>query len=165
MTREQAALAPVDEQAFRNTLGRFATGVAVVTAVHAGERVGMAVNSFTAVSLSPPLMLFCAAHTSRTWPRIREAGVFGVSILGEGQGRLCRQFAARHQDRFAGVDTVTGTTGAPLIRGAIAHVEGQIVDVHEGGDHDVVLGEAITLGSREGRPLVFFGGQLDTIAS
>ena len=93
----------IDSAHYRQVLGHFATGVTVITAIDDGEAVGLAANSFTSVSLEPPLVAFCAAHESTTWPRIRAARRFCVNVLAEDQEDVCRVFAAKGADRFAGV--------------------------------------------------------------
>jgi 3-hydroxy-9,10-secoandrosta-1,3,5(10)-triene-9,17-dione monooxygenase reductase component len=141
----------------RGVMACFATGVAVITAAEPGRPpVGMAVNSFVSVSLEPPLVLFCAAHTSSTWPAIRAAGHFCANVLAAGQEELARAFA-RKGDRFAGVAHTPGVTGAPVLRDVHAHVECKIVDTYEAGDHTVVLGRVVDLGAdTEAAPLLFY---------
>lgn len=140
----------------RGVMACFATGVVVVTADRPDGPVGMAVNSFVSVSLDPPLVLFCAAHTSSTWPAIRAAGHFCANVLAAGQEELARAFA-RKGDRFAGVAHTPGVTGAPVLRDVHAHVECKIVDTYEAGDHTVVLGRVVDLGAdTEAAPLLFY---------
>src|SRR5499427_3533171 len=87
-----------DDRRFRDVMGYFATGVTIITAMDGDEPVGMAANSFTSLSLDPPLILFCVAHTSSTWPRIEQAGTFAVNILGEDHEELSQLFAAKAAD-------------------------------------------------------------------
>ena len=94
----------VDASEMRRVLGHFASGVTIVTGMDAGEPVGFACQSFTSVSLTPPLVLFCPAHTSSTWPRIRKAGSFSVNVLAEDQTDLCLRFATSGADKFGGLD-------------------------------------------------------------
>ncbi|MFF0743467.1 flavin reductase family protein [Streptomyces sp. NPDC004111] len=142
----------------RTALGSFCTGVALVTASGAdGRPAGMAVQSFSSVSLDPPLICFCPAHTSSTWPRIRAAGRFAVNILGADQRDLCGQFAVTGSDKFAGVDWRPGANGAPLIAGVLATVECELADVLDGGDHAIALGRVTALTAHhDGEPLVYF---------
>lgn len=148
-----------DGAAFREVLGQFATGVAVVTATADGEPVGMAVNSFTSVSLDPPLVLFCAARTSTTWPSIRAAGRFAVNILAEHQEDVSRLFATRGADRFGAVDWHLGASGAPVLDDLLAFVDCVIESEHDAGDHVIVIGRVLDLGIRAERgPLLFHGG-------
>jgi len=105
---------------FRRVLGHVPTGVALITATTPAGPTGMAVNSFTAVSLNPPLVSFCAAHTSSTWPRIEAAGAFAVNVLGEHHAEVSRRFARKGADRFAGLVHRSGATGAPVLDGVAA---------------------------------------------
>jgi 3-hydroxy-9,10-secoandrosta-1,3,5(10)-triene-9,17-dione monooxygenase reductase component len=144
---------------FRRVLGHVPTGVALITATTPAGPTGMAVNSFTAVSLNPPLVSFCAAHTSSTWPRIEAAGAFAVNVLGEHHAEVSRRFARKGADRFAGLVHRSGATGAPVLDGVAAHLDCQLYAVHEAGDHVIVLGRVVHLDADEGvRPLVFHGG-------
>jgi 3-hydroxy-9,10-secoandrosta-1,3,5(10)-triene-9,17-dione monooxygenase reductase component len=144
---------------FRRVLGHVPTGVALITATTPAGPAGMAVNSFTSVSLDPPLVSFCAARTSSTWPRIRAAGAFSVNVLGEEHTELSRRFAQKDADRFAGLGHRPGTTGAPVLDGVAAHLDCELHDVLDAGDHVIVLGRVVHLDADEGvRPLVFHGG-------
>ncbi|MGG2460821.1 flavin reductase family protein [Streptomyces sp. RGM 3693] len=158
-----------DDAAMRETLGRFCTGVAVITASQPdGRPVGMAVQSFSSVSLDPPLVCFCPAGTSTTWPKINAAGRFAVNVLAADQQELCRQFAVTGGDKFAGVDWRSGINGAPLLTAALATLECEVADVLPGGDHLIVLGRVTALTPperlRETDPLLYFRrtyGRLD----
>lgn len=142
----------------KSVLSSFCTGVAVVTARGAdGRPAGMAVQSFSSVSLDPPLVCFCPARTSTTWPRIQAAGAFAVNILAADQRDLCRRFAVTGGDKFAGVAWRPGGNGAPLLDGALATVECDLEAVLDGGDHAVALGRVTALTARrEGAPLLYF---------
>lgn len=146
---------PADMKA---VLAGFCTGVAVVTACGGdGRPAGMAVQSFSSVSLDPPLVCFCPARTSATWPRIRAAGAFAVNVLAADQEELCRRFAVTGGDKFAGVNWRPGAGGAPLLDGALATVECVLEDVLDGGDHALALGRVTALAAhREGAPLLYF---------
>lgn len=152
-------LVAVTVEELRRVLGHFPTGVAVVAAIQDAHPYGMAVNSFTSVSLHPPLVAFCAGHTSTTWPWLRRAGQFAVSVLAEGQERLGSAFGTAGSDRFAELAWTRSPLGAPLIPGAVAWLDCTIVRAVPIGDHDLVVGEvgAAGLGDR-GSPLVFFRG-------
>jgi 3-hydroxy-9,10-secoandrosta-1,3,5(10)-triene-9,17-dione monooxygenase reductase component len=102
---------------FRRVLGQVPTGVALITATTPTGPAGMAVNSFTSVSLDPPLVSFCAALTSSTWPRIQAAGAFSVNVLGEHHAEVSRRFAQKGADRFAGLGHRSGATGRPCWTG------------------------------------------------
>lgn len=153
---------------FRETLGRFATGVTAVTAVDPrdGRPIGLAVNSFTSVSLEPPLALFCVARTSTSWPRMRAARCLCVNILGSGQRELCRRLAASGADKFRGVEWVESPGGAPLLAGALAWLECVVDAAHPAGDHVIVVVRVRQLAVAEDcAPLVFFGGQYGRFAA
>jgi 3-hydroxy-9,10-secoandrosta-1,3,5(10)-triene-9,17-dione monooxygenase reductase component len=144
---------------FRRVLGQVPTGVALITATTPTGPAGMAVNSFTSVSLDPPLVSFCAALTSSTWPRIQAAGAFSVNVLGEHHAEVSRRFAQKGADRFAGLGHRSGATGAPVLDGVAAHLDCEVHAVHDAGDHVIVLGRVVHLDADEGvRPLIFHGG-------
>jgi 3-hydroxy-9,10-secoandrosta-1,3,5(10)-triene-9,17-dione monooxygenase reductase component len=148
-----------DDKRFRDVLGHFATGVTIVTAVDDGEPVGLAANSFTSLSLDPPLVLFCVSHTSTTWPRIETAGTFAVNILGEGHEALSTLFATPGADRFSNTRWRRGVSGAPVLEDAIAYVDCRFEADYPGGDHKIVVGRVLDLDVREGaRPLLFYRG-------
>ncbi|MDX3575825.1 MULTISPECIES: flavin reductase family protein [unclassified Streptomyces] len=158
--------APVDAGEFRRVLGSFASGVTVVTAPAAAEEgspAGFACQSFSSLSLDPPLVAFMVARTSTTWPRIARAGVFCVNVLGAGQQALCRAFAASGTDKFAGVDhDPAPVSGAPRLAGALAWIDCTIHAVHTGGDHLIVVGRVNALGTADGAdeaPLLFHRGR------
>jgi 3-hydroxy-9,10-secoandrosta-1,3,5(10)-triene-9,17-dione monooxygenase reductase component len=140
-------------------LGHFATGVVLVTAIDADEPVGMACNSFTSVSLEPPLVLFCAAKSSSTWPRIETSGKWAANILDEDGEEVCRLFAQKGADRFARIAYTPGRTGSPILEDALAFVDCETVAKHDAGDHVIVVGRIIELGyQHEGKPLLFYRG-------
>ena len=156
---EPSSASAFDSAAFRTVCGRFATGVAVVTAQVGDEVVGLAVNSFTSVSLDPPLVLFCAARSSATWPVIRQAGSFAVNFLAADQEAVSRAFASKDGDRFADVSFRVGVTGSPVLDGAVAYLDCDIEAVYPGGDHEIVVGRVLDLAvQREVEPLVFHRG-------
>ena len=151
-------LAP-DAATYRTVLGHFATGVVIVTAIDEGAPVGMACNSFTSVSLEPQLVLFCAAKSSTTWPRIQAAGKWAANFLDEDGEEICRLFAQKGADRFARVAYTPGRTGAPVIEEALAFVDCETIAEHDAGDHLIVVGRVVELGYRhDGGPLVFYRG-------
>ncbi|MGQ0826401.1 MAG: flavin reductase family protein [Actinomycetota bacterium] len=158
MTSSRRALTP-DPATYRTVLGHFATGIALVTATEAGEPVGMACNSFTSVSLDPPLVLFCAAKSSTTWPRIRAAGRWAANFLGEQDEEICRLFAQKGADRFAQMRHHPGASGAPILDDALAFVDCETVAEHDAGDHLIVVGAVLELGyASERKPLLFYRG-------
>ncbi|WP_328916107.1 MULTISPECIES: flavin reductase family protein [unclassified Streptomyces] len=147
----------------RTVLGRFATGVTVLTAGREAPR-GMTANSFTSVSLDPPLVLVCVARTASAHGMILAEGRFAVSILSAEQAHLARHFAdhrrAGGRGEFDTVDTFGGrVTGAPLISGALAWLECAVAAVYDGGDHSIVLGSVLDLScGAADEPLLYFRG-------
>ena len=153
---------------FRDVLGRFASGVTVVTSISGGAPVGMTCQSFSSVSLNPPLVLFIPAKTSRAWPAIQRSGKFCVNFLADGQAELSNTMASRGADKFADVAwSPAPATGSPLLDGVLGYVDCQIHTVHEAGDHYVVIGRVLDLDLTEpdpekAQPLLFFQGQYRT---
>jgi len=165
-----AASAPaaraLDARTFRDALGRFATGVVLVTAAPGGEPAGLIVNSLASVSLEPPLVSFCSSRSSLTWSRMRRVRRFGVNVLGRRHEDFARRAAPAGADRFAGVDWAPGGHGAPLLRDALATLECEIVAEHPAGDHWIVVGRVdYAHVSPSAEPLVFFAGAFGTCAS
>jgi 3-hydroxy-9,10-secoandrosta-1,3,5(10)-triene-9,17-dione monooxygenase reductase component len=151
-------LAP-DPATYRTVLGHFATGVVIVSAIDGDEPVGMACNSFTSVSLEPPLVLFCAAKSSTTWPRIQAAGKWAANILDDDGEEICRLFAQKGADRFAHIAYTPGRTGSPILDDALAFVDCETLVEHDAGDHVIVVGRVVELGyQHEGKPLLFYRG-------
>lgn len=146
---------------FRDVLGRFATGVTVVTAMVEGHPVGMTAQSFASVSLDPPLVLWCPAKTSRAWPLIRRSGAFCVNLLAAHQADLSAAMAHRGTDKFAGVSWApTAITGSPRLEGILGHLDCTIEDVHEAGDHYIVVGRVLSLDTTEATDaLLFYEGR------
>ncbi|MFF0761019.1 flavin reductase family protein [Streptomyces sp. NPDC003737] len=157
--------APVDPGEFRRVLGNFATGVTVITAPATDgwtAPAGFACQSFSSLSLDPPLVVFMVGRASTTWPRIARAGVFCVNVLASHQGALCRGFAVSGGDKFAGVDHEPAPfSGAPRLTGATAWIDCAIHAVHTGGDHLIVVGRVRALGTRDDEepPLLFHRGR------
>jgi flavin reductase (DIM6/NTAB) family NADH-FMN oxidoreductase RutF len=156
----RAPIAPVpDARSFRDALGRFATGIAFVTATPDGEPAGLIVNSLTSVSLEPPLVSFCPSRSSLTWSRMRRAGRFGVNVLGRRHERFAERATPAGADRFAGLDWELGGGGVPLLTDALVSLECTIVAEHPTGDHWIVVGQVHALRlSPSYDPLVFFAG-------
>lgn len=152
--------APFDDAKYRQVLGHFPTGVTVITAMHEGVPVGLAVGSFASLSLDPPLVLFCPGNHSSSWPKIREAGSFCVNILGGDQEHVCRVFASKEPDKFSAVGyTPSPLTGAPRIHDTLAWIDCDIEAIHPAGDHDIVVGLVRDLDAKDSNgPLVFYRG-------
>jgi flavin reductase (DIM6/NTAB) family NADH-FMN oxidoreductase RutF len=152
------------EPDLRGALGRFATGVTVVTAGRSRPH-GMTANAFTSVSLRPPLVLVCVDRTAVVHQAILDCGAFAVSVLAAGQEHVARYFADRTRPRdereFAVVDWTPGRyTGAPVVSGTLAWVECRLAEVYPGGDHSIFLGDVLDIGRGvDGDALLFFGGE------
>ncbi|MET7681462.1 flavin reductase family protein [Streptomyces sp. NPDC005423] len=157
--------APVEPAEFRRVLGSFATGVTVITAPAADGGTGpagFACQSFSSLSLDPPLVAFMVGRTSTTWPRIARAGAFCVNVLGAHQGELCRGFARSGTDKFAGVGYDRApVSGAPRLAEALAWIDCAVHAVHTGGDHLIVVGRVTALGTNapDTPPLLFHNGR------
>jgi flavin reductase len=155
----RAAAGPDD---MRAVLGRFATGVTVLTAGQQAPR-GMTANAFTSVSLDPPLVLVCVSRTATAHETLLAEGRFAISILSAGQAHLARHFADHHRpgerDEFETVDTFSGRhTGAPLLSGALAWLECSVAAVYDGGDHSILLASVLDLSrGAPDEPLLYFG--------
>jgi 3-hydroxy-9,10-secoandrosta-1,3,5(10)-triene-9,17-dione monooxygenase reductase component len=150
---------------FRDVLGRFASGVTVVTTISNDEPVGMTCQSFSSVSLDPPLVLFIPAKSSRSWPLIQRSGRFCVNFLAADQAELSNAMASRGADKFGDVKWIPSpVTGSPILEGSLAHVDCTIHTVHEAGDHYVVIGRVVDLNTDEvdADPLLFFQGKYRT---
>ncbi|MFP5512637.1 MAG: flavin reductase family protein [Alphaproteobacteria bacterium] len=158
MTTEQ----PIDPLAFRSALGCFATGIAVITTIAPdGLPLGVTVNSFSSVSLDPPLVQFCLGRAAMSFDAFNVAPHFAVNILAADQEELSNRFSRRDlQERWAGLETTTGRGGVRLLTGCLATLECDREHLLDGGDHVIVLGRVRRLTSREdGDPLLYFRGR------
>jgi len=152
-------LRPCDPTRYRDVMGAFATGVTVMTLGNAeGFRLGVTASSFNTVSLDPPLILWSLALKAPSLAEFRRHDHFAVNVLAAGQKDIALQFARPSEDKFAGIPTVQGTLGLPLIVGALAHIECRTVARYPGGDHEIMLGEVVSLCRADRAPLVFQGG-------
>jgi 3-hydroxy-9,10-secoandrosta-1,3,5(10)-triene-9,17-dione monooxygenase reductase component len=150
----------IDPHAYRRALGHFCTGVTVIaTTDAAGEPVGFACQSFAALSLDPPLVLFCPGKNSRTWPAIEAAGVFSVNVLAHDQQDVSAVFGRAGADKFSSVAWSPAPSGAPVLDGVLAWLDCRLERVTDGGDHHIAIGRVTTLRNADnGRPLLFFRG-------
>ncbi len=152
----------VDPEELRQAMRQWATGVSIVTSVFQNIRHGMTVNSFTSVSLSPPLVLVSLERQTRTHRLVEQAGIFGVTILNKDQQEVSDCFAGRfpeREDRFCNVDTFTLQTGAPFISGGLACLDCRVVSKYEAGTHTLFIGEVVALYSPPadgGEPLLYY---------
>lgn len=150
----------VDPRRMRDVLGHFASGVTVVTALEGAEPVGFTCQSFSSLSLDPPLVLLAPARSSTTWPRIRGVGQFCVNVLAVDHAELSAQFARSGTDRFIGVEWSPSPLGSPVLPGVSAWVDCTLEREVDGGDHIVVIAAVRDLGAEPGRlPLLFYRGQ------
>lgn len=145
---------------FRTTLGQFASGVVVATGCLDGEPAGFAAQSFTSLSLEPPLVALCPARSSQSWPKLRDSGSFCINILSESQRAICELFARTGIDKFAGIEWRPGITGSPVLAEALAFVDCELMEEHDAGDHSIAVGRVRDLGvlNADAGPLVFFRG-------
>ncbi|MPS30078.1 flavin reductase [Pigmentiphaga sp.] len=149
----------IDALQLRRALGTFVTGVTVITTLDAqGRRYGLTANSFSSVSLDPPLILWSLSNTAPSFPVFQAAERFVVNILAEDQVAVSGQFASRADDKFAGIDARPGIGGLPLIQGCTACLQCRKVATHPGGDHAVFIGQVEEFHHTARTPLVFGGG-------
>lgn len=148
-----------DKRQFRNLLGQFATGVAVMTGLNPdGRRIGVTVNSFSSVSLDPPLVLWSIASESPNLACFARDCAFAVNILAADQEQIARQFARSAEDKFAGLGVRDGLDGVPLLEGCVAYLECRVEAHYPGGDHVIVLGAVHRYINLEREPLLFHCG-------
>jgi flavin reductase (DIM6/NTAB) family NADH-FMN oxidoreductase RutF len=156
-------LTAIEPSVFRRVLGHLPTGVTVITSEQVDGPVGMACNSVTSVSLEPPLISFCPARTSETWPALRAARRFCVNVMANHHEPAARAFAWKGINRFAGI-THHPRAGGPALDDAVAWLDCEIRAEHEAGDHLIVVAEVVGLEARtDAAPLVFFGGRYGTV--
>lgn len=156
---------PIDHRPLRNALGRFATGVAVITTcTRDGKKEGLTCNSFSAVSLDPPLVLWSLRRDAASLGSFMEAGCFAVSVLSSGQSHLCRHFATASPDKFDSMFHREGLGNCPLLDEALATFECTVETALPGGDHMVFLGRVKRATYRDGEPLIFSAGRYCTHA-
>ncbi|HVL92229.1 MAG TPA: flavin reductase family protein [Acidimicrobiales bacterium] len=149
-----------DVARFRQVLGHFCTGVTVLAALDDAGPVGFTAQSFTSVSLDPPLVSVCPARRSASWPRMRASGAFCANVLAADQEAIGRAFATPGRDRFAGLAWAPSPeTGSPVLDGALAWVDCRLHAEHDGGDHLIVVARVVDLDAGgTGPPLVFYRG-------
>ncbi len=148
----------IDTARYREVLGHFATGVAVVTTADEDGPAGFTCQAFNALSLEPALVVFAPSRTSLTWPRIEATKVFCGNVLSDTQEALGRVFATKSERKFDGVGWRPGTTGSPILHDALAWVECRLEVAHDGGDHLVAIGRVLDMGVGHGHPLLFYRG-------
>ena len=162
--RKKEASSPqggIDKALFRQVMGRFATGVAVVTTREPDDTLhGLTINSFTSVSLEPPLVLVCIDRRARSHDFIAQSGIFAVNILSEQQELLSERFSARAplvSRHFEGVPYRLAATGSPILEGSLAWLDCRVWATYDGGDHTIFVGQVEALGlGEDGPPLLYF---------
>ncbi len=150
---------------FRRACGLFATGIAVAAVIgRDGKPHGLTVNSFTSVSLEPPLVLVCVDHKAASHGPFSSAEFFAINVLAEDQQELSARFASSHPNRFEEVDWFEGAVGAPVLAGALAVLECEMYEKHEAGDHTIFIGRVRRAAVREGEALIYFKGAYRRLA-
>jgi len=144
-------------RAYRAALGQFGTGVTVVTTNSDWGRIGITANSFSSVSLDPPLVLWSVSKGSKRYPPFSQSEHFAIHVLGSDQADICNGFAGR-ADAFDGLDWADNAHGVPLIHNCLARFECRKSDVHDAGDHAIMVGEVLNVTIRQGDPLLFHNG-------
>lgn len=157
---QMTAFTPSQEtqRAFRDALGRYATGVTVVTCATPDGPLGITANSFASVSLDPPLVLWSPAKASRRFAAFEAAKRYAIHVLGEDQTAVCNQFATNGYD-FDGLDWAANDDGVPLIHGCLARFDCSFSAAHDGGDHLIIVGRVLSAEMRDGAPLLFASGR------
>lgn len=154
----------VSQEDFRKVMGRFATGVTVVTTCDGEHRLGITVNAFSSVSLDPPLILVAIEKTSYLHQMILRNGYFAVNILSEDQRDLSVCFAGHSEARrnFCDAASHTAVTGAPVLDDSLGWIDCHVENIFPGGDHSIIVGRVVALGATEGRPLLYQRGKYRT---
>jgi 3-hydroxy-9,10-secoandrosta-1,3,5(10)-triene-9,17-dione monooxygenase reductase component len=161
MSRERVT---TDPAVFRRVLGRFATGVTVVTGMEAGEPVGFTCQAFTSLSLEPALVAIAPSKASTSWPRIEAGGSYCVNVLAASEAALARRFAVSGGRKFDGVTWAPSQNDCPVLAGVLAYVDCSLEAVHDAGDHVIAIGRVLDLGVGDGEdaatgPLLFYRGE------
>ena len=151
--------ADFDPRDLRSAFSQFATGVTVVTTITPdGERIGVTANSFTSLSMDPPMVLWCPGRHLRSLPAFETATHFAINVLASDQQHLSRQFAAGATDKFEGVPLREGVAGIPVLEGTLTTFECETTARHEAGDHVIYIGRIVQYAHASAAPLVFHGG-------
>lgn len=149
----------VDQMVFRDVVGRFASGVTVITTTVDGKQFGTTASAMSSLSMDPPMILICLNKTSETGAAVLNSGTFAVNILAKGQEQLASQFAVKGDDKFAGVAITPGVLGDPLIDDTLAAMQCRTVETVTGGTHTVFLAEVVEADARDLEPLTYFRGK------
>jgi flavin reductase (DIM6/NTAB) family NADH-FMN oxidoreductase RutF len=156
---------PIEASTLRAAMSRFATGVTVVTTIDGRRREGLTINSFSSLSLEPPLVLWCIRKDAASLVTFSRASCFAVNVLAARRRHLSDHFARSHPDKFSGIDFTDGIGGCPVLSGNLASFECVKAGVIEGGDHLIILGEIRHLSFCDDEPLVFSQGRYCTLAT
>ncbi|MGJ4752142.1 flavin reductase family protein [Leptospira kmetyi] len=150
----------ITEDVFKNALSHFPSGVTVITYSHLGKNSGLTVSSFSSLSLNPPLVLFCLQKNITSHDPIRSSGKFVVNILAQGQDSLSNQFASGKTDKHVLIEELgckTGELGVPILPGTLSHIECEVDQFVDGGDHSIVIGRVVSAGAEDSlRPLLYY---------
>jgi len=151
-------MANFDDREFRTTMGQFCTGVVIATGCLNGEPAGFAAQSFSSLSLDPPLVALFPAKTSTSWPKLRDSGSFCINILADDQKPVCDVFAQTGIDKFATFAWAPGVTGSPVLEEVIAYIDCDLEVEHDAGDHTIAVGRVrdIRIVNADKAPLLFF---------
>lgn len=150
---------PVNKEEFRSALGRFASGVTVVTTKTKDDKpIGITVSAFASVSLEPPLILVCIDKRTSIHGLLEEGHHFAVNVLAEDQEIISRRFASKDIDRFSGTGYADGVIGSPVLTDTLASIECHVVNAYPGGDHSIIVGQVERVNVSDGKPLAYFRG-------
>jgi flavin reductase (DIM6/NTAB) family NADH-FMN oxidoreductase RutF len=155
---------PLHQQVFRDVIGRFASGVTIITTAHEDTDFGTTASAVSSLSMEPPMLLVCMNRTSETAHAVLKAGRFVVNILHEGQADVARHFATKSPDKFHDLAVERGGEGMPLIDEALGRLECRVADTAQGGTHTVFLAHVEHAVATEGRPLAYYRGAFGRLA-
>jgi 3-hydroxy-9,10-secoandrosta-1,3,5(10)-triene-9,17-dione monooxygenase reductase component len=154
-----------DVARFKEVMSRFASGVTIVSGMEGDEPVGFTCQAFISLSVEPPFVALAPARTSTSWPRIAQAGSFCVNILSDQQSETASGFAVSGGPKFEGVNwRPAPITGAPVLEGSLAWVDCHVELVHDAGDHELIIGKVLELGTGEGSPLIYYESRFGALA-
>ena len=158
----------IEPRDFRDTVGCFATGITIITTIDAdGSPIGLTANSFSSLSLDPPLVLFCLDRKVASFDAFKAGGNFAVNILSTGQQDVSNRFAKSGPEKWDGVTFDTWGTGSPILPGCLANMECNVSSISEGGDHVIVIGEVVQMerASADAMPLLYYRGSYSNLTS
>ncbi len=159
----------VDNQAFKDAMAQWASGVTVLTTVYEDKWKGTTASSFSSVSADPPMVLVCLAKKLYTHQLVSESGIFAVNIMPTDQIEIAKRFAGMYpeiEDRFADLDCMISETGSPILKMAQGWLDCKIRHYYEGGDHTIFVGEVLACGANDGQnPLLYYARQWGQFAS